>query len=243
MFDFFYFSLPRAVTEHLFERLDELKPSPLTSEQLQKLVVFQVEKRSKQGVYVIYESNAAVYAGKANDLAERLGQHREKLRARVGIDMGEIGFKALLLDESWSTSANESLLIKQFKERGECKWSGTGFGPKDPGKERDTTKPSWFDNTYPVRDDWPVENVPDQGTVGDVLRLLKNQLPFLLRYEKLGKAASLPVKLRGVPRTARSVLLKCAEVLGPKWQLTLLKNGFILYPELKEFKFGTRLHP
>lgn len=243
MFDFFIFSLPLAVTEHLFERLDQLKSSPLTSEQLQQLIAFQMEKRSKQGVYVIYENNAAVYAGKANDLAERLEQHREKLRARLGVDMATIGFKALLLDESWSTSANEALLIKQFKKRGECKWSGSGFGPKDPGKERDTTKPSWFDNTYPVRDDWPVENIPDQETVGDVLKLLKNQLPFLLRYEKLGKAATLPVELRGVPRNVRAVLLKCAEVLGSSWQLTLLKNGFILYPELKEFKYGARLHP
>lgn len=243
MFDFFHFNLPQAVTEHLFERLDQLRPSPLTAEELEKLVAFQTEKRSNQGVYVIYENETAVYAGKANDLAERLAQHREKLRARLAIDMAAIGYKALLLDEGWSTSANEGLLIKQFKQHGECKWSGTGFGPKDPGKERDTTKPSWFDNTYPVRDDWPVEHIPDQAAVGDVLKLLKNQLPFLLRYEKLGKAADLSVNLKGIPRNARAVLLKCAEVLGSNWQLTLLKNGFILYPLLKDFKFGRRLHP
>ena len=242
MFDFFYFSLPRAVTEHLFERLDQLKPSPLNAEELEKLATFQAEKRSKQGVYVIYENEAAVYAGKANDLAERLGQHREKLRARLGVDMAAIGYKALLLDESWSTSANEGLLIKQFKQRGECKWSGTGFGPKDPGKERhDQTK--LVRQHLPVRDDWPVENIPDQAAVGDVLKLLKNQLPFLVRYEKLGKAANLSVNLKGVSRNARAVLLKCAEALGSNWQLTLLKNGFILYPVLKDFKFGTRLHP
>lgn len=140
-------------------------------------------------------------------------------------------------------SANEALLIKQFKKRGECKWNGTGFGPKDPGKERDTTKPSWFDNTYPVRDDWVVENIPDQASVGEVLKLLKNQLPFLLRYEKLGKAAASPIKLRDTPRNARAILLKCSKTLGSNWQLTLLKNGFILYPELKEFKYGTRLNP
>ena len=194
-------------------------------------------------MYVIYQRDAAVYAGKANDLAERLGQHFEKLRARLGIDIAAIGYKALVLDESWSTSANESLLIKQFKARGECKWSGTGFGPKDPGKERDTIKPNWFDSTYPVRDDWPVENIPDQAPVAEVLKLLKNQLPFLVRYEKFGKASSLPVELKGVPRNARAVLLKCARALGSRWQLTLLKNGFILYPVLKDFKFGTRLHP
>lgn len=243
MFAFFQFNLPRAVAEHLFNGLDKLQPSPLAIENLQALRAFQVEMRSTQGVYVIYEQQSAVYAGKSNDLVERLGEHREKLRARRGIDMGLIGFKALVLDESWSTSANEDLLIGQFKNRSECKWNGTGFGPKDPGKERDTTKPSWFNNTYPIRDDWPVENVPDQAAVGDVLRVLKDQLPFLLRYERLGKAAAVPVDLDGIPRNARAVLVKCAQALGANWQLTLLKFGFILYQDVKEFKFGERLHP
>ena len=157
--------------------------------------------------------------------------------------MGIIGFKALVLDEGWSTSANEDLLIAEFKERGECRWNGTGFGPKDPGKERDTTKPSWFNNTYPIRDDWPVENIPDEARVGEILSTLKEQLPFLLRYDKLGKSAALPVALQGVPRNARAVLIRCAQALGPKWQLTLLKFGFILYPDLKAFRFGERLHP
>jgi hypothetical protein len=185
----------------------------------------------------------AVYGGNANDLTGRLSEHREKLRGRQGIEMSEIGFKALLLDENWSTSANEDLLVNHFEERGECKWNGNGFGPKDPGKERDTTKPSWFDSTYPIRDDWPIENIPEAAAVGHVLKELKNQLPFLLRYKKLGKLSSVPVELNRVPRNARAVLVKCAQALGPKWQLTLLKYGFILYPELEEFEYGKRLHP
>lgn len=243
MFAFFRFDLPRAVAEHLFKGLDKLKPSLLTVETLNSLRAFQLEMRSTQGVYVIYEQQTAVYAGKSNELADRLEQHRDKLRARRGIDMTTIGFKALVLDESWSTSANEDLLIAQFKERGECNWNGTGFGPKDPGKERDTTKPSWFNNAYPIRDDWAVENIADEVPVGEVLRILKDQLPFLLRYDKLGKSAESLVKLHKVPRNARAVLIECAQALGPKWQLTLLKYGFILYPDLKEFKFGERLHP
>jgi hypothetical protein len=243
MFAFFQFNLPRAIAEHLFKDLDKLLPTRLAMGNLEALRAFQTEMRSAQGVYVLYEHLVAVYAGKSNDLAERLGQHCEKLRARRGIDMSAMAFKALVLDESWSTSANEDLLIGQFKGRGECKWNGTGFGPKDPGKERDTTKPSWFNNEYPIRDDWPVDNIPDQATVGDILRLLKDQLPFLLRYERLGKAGALPVELRGVSRDARTVLVKCAEALGTNWQLTLLKYGFILYPSIKEFKFGQRLHP
>lgn len=243
MFAFFQFHLPRAVAEHLFEGLLELRPSLLTIENLEALRAFQLDRRTTQGVYVIYQQENAVYAGKSRELAERLGQHLEKLRARRGIDMGAIGFKALLLDDGWSTSANEDLLIKEFKTRGECKWNGSGFGPKDPGKERDTTKPSWFNNTYPIRDDWPVVNIPDQAPVGEVLKVLKDQLPFLLRYERLGTAALIPVELQGTPRQARSVLIKCAQAIGNGWQLTLLKYGFVLYPEVKEFKFGQRLHP
>jgi hypothetical protein len=244
MFEFFYFSLPRAVTEHLFERLDELNPSRLDVKRLKALTVFQGKKKAAQGVYVIYEREVAVYAGKANDVAARLSEHYDKLRARVGIDIGTIGFKALLLDENWSTSANETLLIAKYKERGECRWNGAGFGPKDPGKERDTTRPSWFDATYPVRDDWPIAaNLPDHSTVGGILGLLKTELPFLLRYGKLGKGAALPVNLTGVPRTARAVLVRCAETLGDGWQLTLLKYGLILYPTVKDFEYGERLYP
>ena len=157
--------------------------------------------------------------------------------------MAVIGYKALLLDENWSTSANEDLLVRHFKQRNECKWNGTGFGPKDPGKERDTTKPSWFDNAFPIRDDWFVENIPDNATVEEVLKSLKGQLPFLLRYDKLGKVAVTAVNLTGVQRNARAVLLKCAQALGGGWQLTLLKYGFILYPEIKKFTYGKRLHP
>ncbi|MFZ4682632.1 MAG: hypothetical protein ACOYMS_09035 [Terrimicrobiaceae bacterium] len=243
MFAYFRFNLPQAVTEQLIERLEKLPVSILTNEALTLLEDFQVKNETVKGVYVVYQEGIAVYAGKADGIAERLSEHLWKLRGRHAIDLTTIGFKALLLDEAWSTSANEGLLIDRFKDRGECKWNGTGFGPKDPGKERDTTKPSWFNNAYPVRDDWPVENIPDQSEVGDILRMLKDQLPFLLRYEKLGKAASTPVELSGVPRNARMILVKCAQALGANWQLTLLKFGFILYPELKEFKYGERLHP
>src|SRR5438046_5950009 len=110
MFEFFHFSLPRAVTEHLIERFDQLKPSPLSEEYLQRLAAFQIAQKSTQGVYLIYKGETAVYGGKANDVEVRLDEHREKLRARRGIEMAVIGFKALLLDENWSTSANEDLL-------------------------------------------------------------------------------------------------------------------------------------
>lgn len=243
MFVYFRFNLPRAVTDQLVERLEQLKRSPLDDAALKSLTLFQTKNETAQGVYIIYHGSIAVYAGKADRLSERLSEHLLKLRGRRGLDMATVEFKAALLDESWSTSANEDLLIAHYKSKGECQWNGNGFGPKDPGRERDTTTPSWFDSNYPVRDDWPLENIPDEALVRDVLQEIKQQLPFLLRYEKIDKKSTLTVKLNAVPRDARAVLVKCAQALGGKWQLTLLKFGFILYPEAKEFKFGERLYP
>jgi hypothetical protein len=243
MFDYFRFSLPRAVTEQLVERLEQLASSPLTDAALADLARFQSENATAQGVYVIYQSGAAAYAGKADGLTERLAEHLWKLRGRQGIDLATIGFKALLLDENWSTSANEGLLIEHFKTKNECRWNGNGFGPKDPGKNRDGGEPNWFDNTFPVRDDYPVENIADAMTVGSVLAQIKEQVPYLFRYEVPTQAAETSLQLRGVPRTARSLALAVVRTLGNGWQLMLFKNGFTLYRSNKTYAHGVQLQP
>jgi hypothetical protein len=243
MFDYFRFSLPRAVTEQLVERLDQLPSSPLTDEALTQLTAFQAENETAQGVYVIYQAGAAAYAGKADGLAERLGEHLWKLRGRQGIDLAVVGFKALLLDENWSTSANEGLLINHFKARNECRWNGSGFGPKDPGKNRDGGEANWFDNTFPVRDDYPVENIADEATVAAVLSQIKAQVPYLFRYEVPGEVGATPLNLGGVPRTAQALALRATQALGAGWQLMLFKNGFTLYRANKGYANGTQLLP
>ena len=50
--------------------------------------------------------------------------------------MANVRFRCLVLHGNWSTSANEDLLIAHYKGRGESKWNGSGFGPKDVGRER-----------------------------------------------------------------------------------------------------------
>jgi hypothetical protein len=242
MFDYFRFSLPRAVTEQLVERLDQLPSSPLTDEALAHLTAFQAANETAQ-VYVIYQGGAAAYAGKADGLAERLAEHLWKLRGRQGIDLAVVGFKALLLDENWSTSANEGLLINHFKARNECKWNGNGFGPKDPGKNRDGGEPSWFDNTFPVREDYPVENIGDETTVAAVLSQIKAQVPYLYRYDVPAEVGKMPLNLGGMPRTARALALCVAQGLGAGWQLMLFKNGFTLYRANKVYENGTQLFP
>lgn len=243
MFVYFDFSLPRAVTEQLIERIDEVKFSSLTDASLKRLAVFQAKNKTKQGVYVIYLGGVAVYAGKADGLAERLAEHLWKLRGRKGIELAAVGYKALLLNENWSTSANEGLLIEHFKSKGECRWNGGGFGPKDPGKNRDGSEPSWFDDQYPVQERFPLTHLEDVSTVGAVLGRIKEQVPYLFRYEVPDKLKSTPLNLSGVPREVSAVAMQATKALGKGWQLMHFKNGFTLYEASRSYSHGRQLSP
>ncbi|HYE31669.1 MAG TPA: Eco29kI family restriction endonuclease [Methylomirabilota bacterium] len=243
MFDFFQFSLPRAVTEQLIERLDQMETTPLGATAIADLRRFSAQWKTAQGVYLIYVENCATYAGKAVHLADRLEQHLRKLRGRKNIDLNAVAFKALLLDENWSTSANEDLLIEHYRSKDECSWNKKGFGPKDPGQGRDDTRPSWFDTTFPVNELYPVVDIPDEISVANALGSIKGQLPYLMRYEEAPEAQSIPVNFAGVPRNARDVLKRIAEALGREWQLMLLPHGFTLYKGSKTYRHGVRLFP
>ena len=243
MFDYFDFSLPRAVTEQLIERLDHLKFSPLSDDSLKKLSVFQKRRRITQGVYVIYLADKAVYAGKAEDLAERLAEHLWKLRGRKGIRINCVGYKALLLDDNWSTSANEGLLIEHYKAQHQCQWNGGGFGPKDPGKNRDGSEPSRFDDQFPVKENYPITDLQDVSTLGEVLTKIKDQVPYLFRYDIPPSAEVLPINLSGVPREVKALALQIAQTLGNGWQLMLFKNGVTLYHASRPYSHGTQLFP
>ena len=243
MFDHFRFSLPRAVTEQLVERLDQMQPTPFNLDAIKQLSDFQEKERVTQGVYVIYILDKAVYAGKARDLAERLEQHFEKLRGRKGIKLNEVGIKGLLLDENWSTSANEDLIIKHFKDRGQCQFNGSGFGPKDPGKNRDGSEPSRFDMEFPINEAYPIDGVQEKLTIGEALAQLKAQLPYLFRYSVSASESAMTVDLTGVPRTAQEIAVQIAKTLGESWQLMRFKNGFTLYKGSQSYAHGEKIMP
>jgi hypothetical protein len=243
MFDYFRFSLPRAVTEQLIEKLGTMAHGALTEGALGRLVELQRTWKTRSGVYIIYHKGKAVYVGKANKLAERLKQHRRKLSGRQCIILSELGFKALLLDENWSTSTNEELLIEHFKKDGEAEWNNGGFGPKDPGRNRDGSEPSVFDLAYPIREDFPVTDLANETTVIEALLCLKKQLPFLLRYDKRAKENRDKISFAKVPRNTKAVCIHIAKSLGDDWQLMLFKSHLTLYRTNKAFEHGERLHP
>lgn len=241
MFDLFKFRLPIAVTSQLIDKLEKLEATPLTGADLDRLADFQRQHEMEAGVYVLYLDGVAVYAGKADGLLDRLQQHLEKIRGRVILADMEVRYKALLLDENWSTSANEDLLIRHYKERGECEWNNSGFGPKDPGKYRDGYQPNKFDLLYPINTEWPITGAGDTMSIGEVLSLMKDQLPYVLRYELPVEDMSRRLKLKGVPRTAMGLSLAIAKHLGAEYQFMLFKSHMVLYKSRKQYAHGTRL--
>ena len=250
MFALFRFDLPIAVTEQLIAQLDKMDSSPLTDAELQKLADYQSElarvqnlPKLRQGVYVIFLGDKAVYAGKADNLRNRLGDHKFKVSGRRNIDLKKVRFKCLILESSWSTSANEDLLIAHYKKNGQCEWNQNGFGLNDPGKNRDGAIPNAFDKAFPINDECEVKGVNDKETARKVMEKLKKQLPFLLRYKFTKDVSEIPIDLAGVPHKANEVLLKVARTLGPEWQLMLFKGNMTLYRTNRSYDNGTKLHP
>jgi len=242
MFDVFRFDLAGAVTTQLIAKLAEIELSPLCEPTLNSLEAYQQRFELTQGVYLLHFDGVPTYAGKADNLLNRLGQHLAKLRGRLNMDLDRVTFKCLLLEASWSTAANEDALIKHFARLGQARWNGGGFGSNDPGRRRDGAAPSTFDLEYPINDQWPCEGIEDHTTVGVTLLSLKQQLPFLLRYEITLEEATLPLNLTGIPRTVRRLAIAVKDVLGPKWQLMRFNSHMTLYRTHRPYEFGQEEH-
>jgi hypothetical protein len=244
VFDVFDFDLPGAVTEHLERRLNAMPSSVLTENALNELSKFQRQQKIGQGVYELLIRNEVVYVGKADDVRQRLTQHFRKLRGRQKINLEGIRYKCLLLPRSWSASANEKLLVAHYKAKGECKWNGAGFGPKDVGQKRDDTEPNWFDREYPINADYACPAVPDKVTLAGLLTMLKAELPFTLRYQIDSSQSALQIELKRVPRTARALIGKAVQALGPEWQATIFASHITLYKRRQAYRHGEIIaHP
>lgn len=242
----YVFDFLTTVSAQLKETLEAMDESLLDAAALRGLSEYQDENDSRQGVYVLHYDGEPVYLGKANNVSARLFQHWEKLSGRQNIVADRIGYKALLLDKSMSTAANENILIAMFKKRHAGMWNGRGFGPKDPGQERDTTKPGWFDQTYPIIDNFGVElEVDEDGaiTLGAMLAQMKAQLPYVFRYDVPDEALALRVPLAGVGRDARSLLQAAVTLLGPGWKGAIISYGMVLYKTGKQYRYAVELLP
>lgn len=224
------------ISRQLYERLETLPVTPLTSSTLAELAAFQLDRNAKQGVYMLYVDGHPVYIGKADDVRDRLFQHMTKLSGRSNITMNAVAYKCLLLDKSMSTAANETILMGLFMQHHEGMWNNSGFGPKDPGKERDTTKPSKFDRTHPINVDFTVNDITSTETIGSLFAKMKRSLPFVFRYQNLPeRVATVTVPLDNCPHTAVALLTRAMTVFEPGWRAAVLYHGMVIYKTTKAY--------
>ena len=237
MHNLYTFNFLDTISHQLKERLDELQASPLCLTTLTVLDQYQSQIGSFQGVYVIYYTGRPVYVGKANGLRDRLYDHLYKLTSRHGINAGNVGYKALFLDNSMSTAANEDLLIQIYKSEYPNMWNGRGFGTKDPGKERDTTRPNAFDQEFPIIADLPIGIILDAAgyiPLGVLLAQMKQQLPYVFRYQVPPEELIKYICLKGVNLTACSLAHAAVRFLGLGWKGVILSYGIVIYKTNKE---------
>lgn len=250
-----------ALSSQLVDAFTKLSVGPLDLETLSTL-------EREQGVYQLFLNNFLVYVGKSDDLPKRLGEHFTKISGRRNLDIDDIGFKCLYVHKNWTTLAPENSLIAHYKAgaSGECEWNGNGFGPHDPGRNREITNkaPDGFDARYPIREDWPCSWAkPGEWKLLDLLVATKDNLPYDLRYQTEAGASdgdrNAHYRKGHVDHRGKTVLvpepnMPAIELLRlitralPGWQSTAFPSHMILYKESDEgptgrvYRHGTLIH-
>ncbi len=232
-----------ALSSQLVDAFSQLDIGHLADEQI-------VSLPKGQGLYKLYHGDSLVYVGKAGQLRRRLEEHRFKISGRRNIEVSEMGFKCLFIHRNWTALAPEDSLIRHYREagEGECAWNGNGFGPHDPGRDRETTdkRPDRFDSQYPIRKGWICDWIePGPHNAFALVKRIKSDLPYLFRFETAGKGSTKPhLDYRDltitIPRdhmTAEELLRTIAQAL-PGWQATAFPSHLILYKESRGYRHG-----
>ncbi|MBL7497320.1 GIY-YIG nuclease family protein [Frankia nepalensis] len=223
----------------LAETLDHLEPVHLTTANLARL-------EPRPGVYELYLLGDRVYVGKADrSLPERLEKHRIKLSGRYGIDIRDVAFRCLYVEEDLEAAAPEKMLISEYRRRDPNRrivWNTNGFGNNDPGRNRDDSlvKVAHFDAKYPIDLN---ASLPALGAgireMRAYLESVKFALPFTFRYDKSPATkrdlSSSSVELRGGPLTPRELMWEAIRGLPTGWQATALPGYLILYRENRRY--------
>lgn len=234
----FKLSITRALADQLMARLEDLEPTALAADNLARL-------QPRPGIYELFlrtgENVERVYVGKASkSLPTRLRKHHHKLSGRSGIDLENVLFQCLYVDEDLEASAPEKMLINRYRAHGVVPWNTNGFGNNDPGRRRDRSlvKANHFDALYPANLGHTIDPpplTPGEHSVSRYLAAVKKSLPFNLRFESKTVAAKeladTKVSIQGAPRDVREILSLVIGALPEGWQATALPGYVICYHE------------
>lgn len=248
----FELDLSRANNEQVIEQFDAMDATPLRDlpGDVKSKPSGSRAAAAEGGVYLIYHHDVPAYVGKADrDVEGRLIEHRWTLLGRLGLNIDDCSYKAI---GHGNPPVTEDAVIEYFKARGGCRWNTGGLGNHDQGLPRDAQEPSWFDRTFPIKDDWPVD--VETGSVSRICETVKSQLPWTFRGPNVPKRPRSPgysitpaqqarlVDLTDVRPFARDVLVKVARTLGDDFMLTLFPARMTLY-QLCDDMYALGLHP
>lgn len=239
----FEFDLPCALLRDLTQLLDGMGSASLDKATVEESIP------EAQGVYQLFLDDTLVYIGKTDSeagLRKRLTRHARKIQHREKLDPARVSFKAVRIFVFTAVDL-EQQLIKHYSGREDgLAWTNSGFGANDPGRKRDTTKlkENHFDVRYPIniKVGLGATATPGDFTVADVLAKLKEEVPYVVRFENNGRRARMPhVDLEtaritipvGHP-TAEDILGLIATAL-PEWQITVLPGYIIIYREHQNY--------
>lgn len=240
----FEFDLPAALLRDLVELLDGMGRAPLD-------VATVAQIPEEQGVYQLFLDGNLAYVGKTDSeagLNQRLARHARKIQHRHSLDPKRVSFKAVRIFVFTAVDL-EQQLIKHYSTAFDTApaWNLSGFGANDPGRERDTTalKDGHFDLLYPIDIDAMLDasSAPGECTVAEVLATLKNEVPYVIRFQNSGGRSRKPhpeletttITLPKGRHTVRSVLRLAQAALGTGWQVTVLPGYIIVYKETKGY--------
>jgi hypothetical protein len=241
-FAHFEIDLVSALAEQLVLAFDRLEQGALTLPNISYVP-------AEQGVYQLFRNEFLVYVGKADNLRSRIAQHLSKIMGRRNIQAEEMAFKCLTVHKNWTALAPENSLIAHYKlQPGLCEWNGNGFGIHDPGRERETTNkpPDGFDSQFPIKENWQCAGVIAKvWNIRDLLIQIKEELPFLLRYQVEKHHRSGHLDYNNKPVSAPESGLAVTDLLTsitrelPGWQSTRFPSHMILYKEQRDYVHGT----
>lgn len=247
----FELDLMSAVMHQLIPTLDSMESTPLTLQNA-------LELPDAQGVYLLIHDGDIRYVGKTDaeaGLRTRLARHARKFEQRKNIRPEDVRYKAAQILVLTAMDI-ETKVINHYGSE----WNGSGFGSNDPGRNRELTdKPEQgFDARFPIDIDIPLEILqPGRMSVHEALIMLKEELPYTLRYEvklpprrtKVGRhdyrlnphpdMLASQITIPAGPMTVRDSMRLIVAALPSGWQATYFVSHIILYKESQHYKHGT----
>jgi hypothetical protein len=247
----FVYEEARAIQAMLVERLnDERGWQSLES----AILGTEVSAPKRTGVYRLRYKGHPIYAGKAkSNLMDRLRSHYRHMGGRHGLDRSLAECTFVVLPPPWDVRTNEEGIIVHYRAIGEAPWNVDlyGFGSNDPGRNRDRTEPSRYHQDHPARRDFQVTVGAGNYTVEGILKVVKRQTPYLVRYQtkrlgdepdwEVGLARHIDWELDYSGSIERFLIELCRSHLQ-EWQLTYLPLGYILYKEKYDYEHGAVLY-